>query len=424
MDGLALYLLQECYGGVLCIVIILCFLFINSSFEKKIEKQFLALSLLALVDIVGGKAECWLGNQENYNCMRQILSWAIYIISPGILLIICEILLRKGSQNFRWLISIPELLNVAVVSTTFISPVCFWFDRENNAWHGGPLCWFPKAILVVYLVILLVAALLNVRESKSECLIIIISCVLLCAIITVEFFSGSPVSLRETTIGLTLLCYFMYFASVSHIDEVQEMIDQCIETLAYTIDAKDKYTKGHSTRVAGYSRMIARKAGKTPAECRQIYRAGLLHDIGKISISDAIINKNGKLTDEEYALIQKHPEKGSMILEKMKKISYLQNGARYHHERYDGKGYPAGLSGIKIPEYARIIAVADSYDAMTSNRSYRSIMEQPVVRQEMLEGMGTQFDPLYAELMISLIDEDTDYDLREKSGKDDEISFS
>jgi len=175
--------------------------------------------------------------------------------------------------------------------------------------------------------------------------------------------------------------------------------------------------------VAKYARQLAKLQGKGDDECRKIYLAGLLHDIGKISIRDEIINKNGKLTNEEYEQIKKHPAKGGKILEKMMDFPFLQEGALYHHERYDGTGYPSGLKGEEIPEIARMIAVADAYDAMTSYRSYRNVMDQAMVKQEIWKGSGTQFDPFFAKIMISLIDSDLKYDMREKPDYLDEIIF-
>ena len=184
--------------------------------------------------------------------------------------------------------------------------------------------------------------------------------------------------------------------------------------LANTIDAKDKYTNGHSVRVAEYAREIARRAGKSEQEQDDIYFIGLLHDIGKIGIPDTIINKTSKLTDEEYELIKTHTQVGADILESMTEIEGLSIGAYYHHERYDGKGYPKGLKGEEIPEIARIIGVADAYDAMTSKRSYRDVLPQNVVREEIEKGKGTQFDPYFAEIMLEMIDEDKEYKLCEK----------
>ena len=166
-------------------------------------------------------------------------------------------------------------------------------------------------------------------------------------------------------------------------------------------------------RVAEYSRKIAIQAQKDEKFCTEVYYAGLLHDVGKIGIPVSIINKTGKLSDEEFAEIKKHPVIGKQILSSISKSPYLSIGANYHHERYDGRGYPEGLKGDDIPEIARIIAVADSYDAMTSKRSYRDPIPQQKVREEIVKGMGTQFDPAFAKIMLHLIDLDTEYEMKE-----------
>lgn len=183
--------------------------------------------------------------------------------------------------------------------------------------------------------------------------------------------------------------------------------------LTKAVDAKDHYTSGHSVRVARYSKEIARRMGKTAKEQEDIYTMGLLHDIGKIGIPKAIIDKNGRLTDEEYQKIREHPVMGYDILKYVKELPALANGARWHHERYDGRGYPDGLAGDKIPEEARIICVADAYDALTSNRAYSSIRPQDEVRAEIIRSKGSQFDPAVADIMAQMIDDDTDYKMRE-----------
>lgn len=191
------------------------------------------------------------------------------------------------------------------------------------------------------------------------------------------------------------------------------MFEQTAEALANAIDAKDKYTHGHSARVAEYSKQIATVAGKSSQECEEVYFAGLLHDVGKIGIPISIINKDGKLTPEEFAEIKKHPVIGGQILSSITKSPYLSIGAMYHHERYDGHGYPHALKGDDIPDIARMIAVADAYDAMTSKRSYRDPIPQQKVREEIVKGMDTQFDPRYAKIMLHLIDKDIEYKLKE-----------
>ena len=187
-----------------------------------------------------------------------------------------------------------------------------------------------------------------------------------------------------------------------------------VQTLAEAIDAKDNYTNGHSGRVAKYTREIARRFGYSQKRQDEIYMMGLLHDVGKIGVPDAVINKPAKLTEEEYAQIKTHPVMGDRILKNIRERPKLAVGARWHHERYDGTGYPDGLSGDIIPEEARIIAVADAYDAMTSRRSYRGILSQDTVRNEIKTGKGKQFDPAFADIMLDMIEEDKDYILREK----------
>ncbi|MCR5480663.1 MAG: HD-GYP domain-containing protein [Ruminococcus sp.] len=199
----------------------------------------------------------------------------------------------------------------------------------------------------------------------------------------------------------------------SYTEAIKTLTTEVMEALARTIDAKDKYTNGHSLRVAMYSMMIAQELGMSKQQQLDIYYMGLLHDIGKIGIPNAIINKTTKLTDEEYDMIKKHPILGYEILSQIQSMPDLSIGARYHHERVDGKGYPDGLSGYDIPYTARIIAVADSYDSMTSNRSYRKYLPQEVARSEIANNIGTQFDLAAATAMLSIIDKDVHYQLHE-----------
>lgn len=214
--------------------------------------------------------------------------------------------------------------------------------------------------------------------------------------------------------------------------ESRERLDQLntniIRALSYTIDAKDRYTSGHSQRVADYSLAIAKRMGKSEADQKIIYYAGLLHDVGKIRVSEEVINKAAKLTEEEFNQIRIHPVSGYHILKDIHEDIRIAYGAKYHHERYDGKGYPNALEGENIPEIARIIGVADAYDAMASNRSYRDALPQEIVRSEIEKGKGKQFDARIADIMLQMIDEDTNYDMcqSDKNSKnilviDDEI---
>lgn len=192
-------------------------------------------------------------------------------------------------------------------------------------------------------------------------------------------------------------------------ERLDNMNANIIRALAYTIDAKDRYTSGHSQRVADYSLAIARRMGKSEEEQRIIYYAGLLHDVGKIRVPEEVINKPGKLTEDEFEQIKVHPISGYHILKGIHDDEQIAQGAKYHHERYDGKGYPNGLEGENIPEISRIIGVADAYDAMASDRSYRNALPQEKVRSEIEKGRGQQFDKEIADIMIQMIDEDEHY---------------
>ncbi|MBR0399564.1 MAG: HD-GYP domain-containing protein [Mogibacterium sp.] len=307
----------------------------------------------------------------------------------------------------------------------------YTFDAMNryqrNTWY--PICYvIPIAIILIQMsVVMKHRNLLRPLITKS---LILYSVIPLVASV-IQFFAYGLSLTNICLVGMVVLIYI--FALIDLNDTVEEtkakeiehykdeqrrihtLFEETAEALANAIDAKDKYTHGHSTRVAEYSKKIAEAAGKSPEECEQVYFAGLLHDVGKIGVPDQIINKDGKLTDEEFAYIKQHPVIGNDILKNIGESPYLSIGAHYHHERYDGHGYPEGLKGNDIPEMARIIGVADAYDAMTSKRSYRDPIPQQKVREELVKGMGTQFDPEFAKIMLHEIDLDTEYWMQERT---------
>lgn len=184
-----------------------------------------------------------------------------------------------------------------------------------------------------------------------------------------------------------------------------EIINESIETFTGFIDAKDSYTNGHSKRVAIYTRLIAERMGFEGEELDRIYYIALLHDCGKIGVPDNILGKPGKLTDEEFETIKSHTVRGGEILSNFKSLKDAGEGARYHHEKYNGKGYPEGLKGEDIPLIARMICVADSFDAMNSNRVYRNKLSYEYITNELESNKGTHFDPKIADIMLDLIKE-------------------
>ena len=184
--------------------------------------------------------------------------------------------------------------------------------------------------------------------------------------------------------------------------KIEEMSLQTIQTLANAIDAKDPYTRGHSTRVSQYAVLIAETLGWDAARISDLRYAALLHDIGKIGVPDSILNNPKKLTEVEYGIIKSHTTMGSEILRDKTLIRSAESVARSHHERYDGQGYPEGLKGAEISEEARIVAIADAFDAMSSNRIYRKACDPDYIRRELSQGRGAQFDPDYAGVFLKL----------------------
>lgn len=184
--------------------------------------------------------------------------------------------------------------------------------------------------------------------------------------------------------------------------DMQGLFMGVLHALTRSIDAKDAYTRGHSQRVAELSRSLAQKIGLPEEQCERIYLSGLLHDVGKIGVPEAVLTKPGRLTEEEFAAIKKHPEIGAQILGSIRQLQDIIPGVLYHHERWDGRGYPYRIAGDAIPLMGRIICVADSFDAMGSTRTYRAAMSPETVLAEIARCGGTQFDPQLAAVFVKL----------------------
>lgn len=230
------------------------------------------------------------------------------------------------------------------------------FYRETKIWEH-PLFWILLLYLTVLLIADLVAVIIYIRIRKYK--------------------------LRQI--------------------QDQHIINESLQTFAHIIDAKDEYTKGHSLRVSLYSREIARRMGMSEEAIQNVYYIALLHDIGKIGITDNILTKPGALTGEERDVIKQHVTIGGRILKDFSSIPNIADGALYHHERYDGNGYAAGIDGENIPLVARIICVADSFDAMSSARCYRKAMSMDYIEKELVENAGKQFDPEIVKYMLEMI---------------------
>lgn len=189
-------------------------------------------------------------------------------------------------------------------------------------------------------------------------------------------------------------------------DELEQAYLDTVKILRQTVEAKDPYTRGHSDRVSNYAVLLGKKLGLSDSELNTLKVGGLFHDIGKIGVPDSILLKEARLTDEEFSQIKEHPTIGAHILGNAKVFQDIIPIVKHHHERWDGKGYPSKLQGEEIPLLVRIVTVVDTFDAMTSNRSYRNALPLERVVEEIKKCSGTQFDPNVASAFLEIIDSD------------------
>ena len=422
-----------------CFAVVICGLFNKASGSKKLSLFVMGISSTMLM-IADRYAYIYRGNES------ELGYWMVRIYN--FLTFLCPLII---AHSFNWYLSdfirnksgndkvpLRQRINEIIVSAGVLLLVIsqftglyYTFD-EHNRYQRADL-YIISAIVPLAAWFIAITAVIRYRRIFSRLmvrtLIVFASVPIIAAFVQVFFYgiSITNIAIAALTVALRLIEIVNTNNELAAAHErekellIQEsrnmhnMLKQTASALSSAIDAKDKYTHGHSRRVAEYSQMIAKIYGKSDKECREIYMAGLLHDVGKIGIPDSIINKDGKLTDEEFAVIKTHPSIGADILKKISNAPFISIGAHYHHERYNGTGYPEGLAGENIPEIARIIAVADAYDAMTSKRSYRDLLSQQVVRAEIVKGKGTQFDPQFAEIMLQFIDDDKDYDLKQET---------
>ena len=359
-----------------------------------------------------------------------VIGWAAIVV---ILVVTYFIEYLKGSRTIGYV-----LLFFAVTIVPAAVGLVFYFRDKTSGWLkyyalGGYTIMYVFVLMtsntiMVFSYIIPMMALIVLYHSPKLVLAMGVISLAANGLAAVRFLVDGIVAkedIRNIEIQFAVIIYsfvFAYLSSVIYndivkenekylvsINEKQKQLErvtlQTITTIANIIDAKDEYTKGHSYRVAEYSSMLAEELGYSPERVSDIKYIGLLHDIGKIGIPDSILNKPGKLSDSEYALMRKHAEIGGNILEGNNMLVGIDQGAKYHHERFDGRGYPEGLKGEDIPEIARIIGIADAYDAMTSNRIYRKRLTDETVMSEIKRSAGTQFDPRIAGVFVKMIED-------------------
>ncbi|MCQ2770873.1 MAG: HD-GYP domain-containing protein [Clostridia bacterium] len=319
------------------------------------------------------------------------------------------------------------LLNATMLVINAFTGTLFSF--VNHEYVRGPL--FIANYLVPTLCILYFVALtlifsknLNRRQITANLLLAVV--VITCTVIQMFFFPDILLIMFGFSIADLLLLFSLETPDYQELEylrknlenevkrqteviykkelEISKLSLEIVRALADAIDAKDEYTKGHSARVAQYSVKLAEKIGMSDDDISRLRYIAVLHDVGKIGIPDIVLNKPGRLTEEEFQIIKSHTTIGFDILKNITTLEEVDYIAQSHHERFDGSGYPLGLKGTDIPFMSRIISIADSYDAMSTNRVYRDSLSREVIREELIKGKGTQFDPALVDEFLELFD--------------------
>ena len=325
---------------------------------------------------------------------------------------------RKLYQNIGYVV----LLNFVVSSILYLTKIKDYIETL-------PVAQCILVFIFILVFIHLVQYIRKNKQSKTDYILLIgLFLVLLCvAIESVSVYFVATISGIFIGIGMIILLFTNIVRTIQKIHMVEEkrhqleleiekkenkkITLQMMESLSTTIEAKDEYTRGHSRRVAQYAALIAENLGWSKEEIQSLKNCAYLHDIGKIGIPDQILNKPGKLTNEEFNLIKQHTTIGQDILKDITIIPHIDEVTRSHHEHYDGTGYPDGLKGNEIPIQARVIALADSYDAMNSRRIYRNALSHGRIYHEIQMNAGTQFDPDITKVFLKLMDNGSLYNL-------------
>lgn len=335
-------------------------------------------------------------------------------------------------------IKIHYTLNISIIGIYFITLVIncftgFYFNFDNQTYNHGSLYLLVNLCAVIFLIETFVIFIVKRKKFNFKqriCTALFYAAFFSAFILQLTAFQDILLSDFGVALGALIIFfsietpdYVKLMQTLYELNELKASLEVQVEdrtkevyqerqsyktltletlsSLAELIDAKDHYTNGHSFRVAAYAKALAKELGYD-SEAEQIYFAGLVHDVGKIGIGDKILTKPGKLTKEEYEIIKSHASVGGNILKGIHQFKVFETVARYHHERYDGSGYPDNLKGEDIPFEARIVAVCDVYDAMTSDRSYRKALSEKVALKELNNIKGSQLDPHMVDVFLDI----------------------
>ena len=347
-----------------------------------------------------------------------------------------SVALARSSKKIKRRYIVPNLviLGLYVISLIVNHFTGFYFHFRNGAYEHGGAYFAVNAVSLFYVAEALVVFLVERKRFNIRQMVATISFhALFITTFLLQLFVFPTVLLSDFGVALGALLIFFsietpdYLKLMKTLNELNDLkaslenqvldrtkeLDkekesyevltlETLSSLALVVDAKDHYTNGHSFRVAAYAKGMAKKLDFSPQDAEQLYFAGLIHDVGKIGISELILTKPGKLTPEEFEIIKSHSALGGDILKGIKEFKIFEQVARSHHERFDGNGYPDKLKGTEIPFPARIVTICDTFDAMTSDRSYRKALSDQAALRELLDNKGSQFDPTLVDVFIEL----------------------
>ncbi len=430
--------LMMAFSGI-CVAIIVMLLFTKGlTFKRKTILILIELTAFLLVSF-DRQAYVWAGNTSHTGyIMVRLSNFIVFFMTSGFVLTfnlyVSDLLRSEGKLEKLPVrctaVNILASAGMLLAIVAHFTGLYYTFD-ENNRYHRAD-GFLISHILPILAPVILFSIIFQYRKLFSRkiytSLVLFLFAPVAAALIQIVAYGLSLTNL--VIVLVSMLLYVFAFLDLNDKIKVasdiekeylkgqtkiaQRLFEETATAFVNAIDSKDEYSRGHSARVAQYAKMIAETSGKSEEECQQVYFAGLLHDVGKLELPENILTKKGALTEAEYEVVKEHSKLGSEILSSIVDYPYLSIAANFHHERYDGKGYPQKLKGDDIPEIARIIAVADAYDAMTSKRSYREAKQQQIVREEIVKGTGTQFDPKFAKIMLHLIDLDSEFAMKEK----------
>ena len=321
------------------------------------------------------------------------------------------------------LVSVMAVLGMLLIVVSQFTGIVYTFD-EMNRYHRGTgflLCY----VMPILGPLIQLSVALQFRKKFSRIIYISLLLYLIVPMVAsiIQIFAYGISLTNMMIVIVSLSTYIFAFLDINETvrhthekelsslrdeqDSIMRLFDETVSAMISAVEKKDGFGEGHSVRVAKRARMIAKAAGKSDEACNEVYYSALLHNVGLVGISDSEIEKIGKPGEEDNEELRRKPEVGNEILSKITGHPYLKQGAMYSCENYDGSGYPEGLSGTDIPEVARIIAVADAYDTLTTKKKYRDALPDAIVREEFIKESGSKYDPEYARFMIEMMDAET-----------------